>query len=278
MQFRNEARLALARAKALLAQGDDHAVRYAALELRLTLEAGIYDRLHDYRREAPQALYETWQPPKVLRYLLEIDPHADQPSTVRFTRQGQDAESPSASLTFSQTPIDQTTLKRNYDALGSFLHMPTLKQIAKSGGTDFSALRRRCEALVAVLDPIVTPPKSSFIGGRFSLCDCTRCGAQMRKRIPPGLTGELAAVCMACEAPYSVLIADGADDQWATVKHAAPCYHCGQVHGAFSDDLKEGYRLTCDGCGGQSVYDCAIFPFEPEGAPTDPDPDGEATF
>ena len=44
MQFRHEARQALARAKALLAQGDDQALRYAALELRLTLEAIAYDR------------------------------------------------------------------------------------------------------------------------------------------------------------------------------------------------------------------------------------------
>ena len=45
MQFRHEARQALARAKALLDQDDLQVLRYAALELRLTLEAIVYDRL-----------------------------------------------------------------------------------------------------------------------------------------------------------------------------------------------------------------------------------------
>lgn len=100
MQFRHEARQALARAKALLAQGDDQALRYAALELRLTLEAIAYDRLHDYRRDVPPSVYETWQPPKVLKLLLEIDPRADTPQTVKIARTlapGVDARAPLSS-------------------------------------------------------------------------------------------------------------------------------------------------------------------------------------
>ncbi|RRN64699.1 hypothetical protein [Caulobacter sp. 602-1] len=260
MQFRHEARQALARAKALLAQGDDHALRYAALELRLTLEAGVYDRLHDYRRDVPPSVYEVWPPPKVLRLLLEVDPDADQPSTVRITRRGGGGDTP-ASVTFSETPIDRFMLKGNYDALGSYLHMPTLKQITKDGGPDFAKLRKRCEALVALLDPMVTPLKQTFIGGRFSHCGCTRCGADMRKRVPPGVTGELAAVCQGCEAPYRLFVGDDDPDRWSAVKYGAPCHHegCAGEHGIFPDELKQGHRWTCDQCGGDNAIDLVIL-------------------
>src|SRR5450830_563580 len=114
MQFRHEARQALARAKALLAQGDDQALRYAALELRLTLEAIAYDRLHDYRRDVPPSVYETWQPPKVLRLLLEIDPRADTPQTVKIARNLAPGVDDARAAVFFEQPIRQATLKDNY--------------------------------------------------------------------------------------------------------------------------------------------------------------------
>jgi hypothetical protein len=248
MQFRHEARQALARAKALLVQGDDHALRYAALELRLALEAGIYDRLNDYRRDVPPSLYDTWQPPKVLRLLLEVDPDADQPSTVRLMRQGQgQGAAASPSITFSETPVNRFALKVNYDALGAHLHMPTLKQSAKDGGPDFAKLRKRCEALVALLDPMVTPPKQTFIGGRFSHCNCSRCGADMRKRVPPG--------------PYRLLVAEGEDDCWEAAKYTSPCQHegCNAAHGIFPDELRQGHRWTCAECGGDHAIDLVVL-------------------
>lgn len=267
MQFRHEARQALARAKKLLAQGDDHSLRYAALELRMTLEAGVYDRLHDYRRDLPKSVYETWQTPRVLRLLLEIDPEADQPSTVRFIRQADVSGQSVASATFSETPIDNATLKGNYAALGSYLHMQTIKQIEKDGGSDLVKLRQRCEALVKVLDPMVTPLKSTFIGARFSHCACARCGADMRKRLGTDLTGELTAVCQECEAPYRVSVDASGQNVWAAVKYGAPCSHegCGAEHGIFPDELKEGYRWTCELCGRDNLMDLGVFAVPSDG-------------
>jgi hypothetical protein len=243
----------------LLAQGDDHALRYAALELRLTLEAGVYDRLHDYRRDVPQSAYETWQPPRVLRLLLEIDPRADQPSTVRISRQPDGSGQAAAAVTFSETPVDQSTLRRNYDALGSYLHMPTIRQIERNGGSEFVKLREPCEALVEALDPMVTPAKSTFVGGRFSHSACTRCGADMRKRLPGDFSGDLTAVCLECEAPYAIEARDG-QHFWTPVKYGAPCAHegCGSKHGIFPDELKEGHRWACEGCGGENLIDLRI--------------------
>lgn len=268
MQFRHEARQALARAKELLAQNEGHALRYAALELRLTLEASVYERLDDYKRDVPRSAYETWQPPKVLRYLLEIDPNADRAVTVRFTRKAVPGGAPAASFAFSEMPLDLMTLKANYDALGSYLHMPTLKQSDKTGGPDFQRLRQRCEELVAALDPMVTPAKNTFIGGTFTHCPCYRCGSDMRKRLSPGLTGELAARCIECDAEHRVAVDAEGNSTWTSNRFSAPCAHepCPGVHGLFADEITEGRRWTCQICGQDSILEFGLFPVIPNGA------------
>ena len=264
MQFRHEARQALARAKALLDQDDLQVLRYAALELRLTLEAIVYDRLHDYRRDVPPSVYETWQPPKVLKLLLEIDPRADTPQTVKVTSaQDFGEDDPRASVFFEQ-PISQATLKDNYDALGSYLHFPTLKQLIEKGGPDLERLRRRCEALVLELDPVVTPAKTSFVMGTFSHCPCFRCGADMRKRLPDE-SGQFPVTCVACGAEHLVVFETGREGQWTTNAFPAPCAHedCDGLHRIFPDEIRQDFQWTCETCGRDSVFDFAICPILP---------------
>ncbi len=51
MNYRNDARNSLKRAIAELAQADDERLKYAALELRMTMEALTYDRALAYKDE-----------------------------------------------------------------------------------------------------------------------------------------------------------------------------------------------------------------------------------
>jgi hypothetical protein len=266
MQFRHEARQALARAKALLAQGDDAVLRHAALELRLTLEAIVYDRLYDYRRDVPPSVYETWQPRRVLKLLLEIDARAATPQTVKVTRTQASGGDDSRATVFFEQPIGQATLKENYDALGSYLHFPTLKQLSEKGGPDFEKLRRRCEALVLELDPVVTPAKTSFIMGSFSHCPCFRCGADMRKRLPEE-AGQCPVICVACGADHVVVFEKGGEGQWTTNAFPAPCAHqdCDGLHRIFPDEIRQDFQWTCETCGRDSVFDFAICPVLPSG-------------
>ena len=269
MQFRHEARQALARAKALLVRGDDEVLRYAALELRLTLEAIVYDRLHDYRRDIPPNVYETWQPPKVLKLLLEVDPQADTSKVVTVTRAQPPAQGDVRASVFREQPIGQATLKDNYDALGSYLHFPTLKQLAEKGGPDLERLRRRCEALVRELDPVVTPAKASFIMGTFSHCPCLRCGADMRKRLPDR-AGQFPATCVACGADHFVVFDEDGEGRWTTNAFTAPCAHegCDGLHRIFRDEIRQDFQWTCEACGRDSVFDfaiCPVLPPEPVG-------------
>ena len=77
MNYRNEARRALQRANDHLDDPGISRGRYAALELRMALESLVYERADSYREELPGRALYTWQPGKLLKMLLEIDPLAD---------------------------------------------------------------------------------------------------------------------------------------------------------------------------------------------------------
>ena len=82
--FRHLARKSLARANAELAANDPHRLRYAALELRDTMEALIYDRAMAFKDDIPSEEYKTWQPRKLMAVLLDIDPSIGMTSTFAF--------------------------------------------------------------------------------------------------------------------------------------------------------------------------------------------------
>jgi hypothetical protein len=81
------ARDALARARVELASGEEHRLRYAALELRLAMEALTYDRAAAFAELIPPEEYKTWQPRKLMAVLLEIDPAIGMTSTISIGRQ-----------------------------------------------------------------------------------------------------------------------------------------------------------------------------------------------
>src|SRR5436853_576284 len=64
--YRGDARKALARAKEELATKDDQRLKYAALELRMSMESITYDRALAYKDEFPEPEYDT-SPPLVMR-------------------------------------------------------------------------------------------------------------------------------------------------------------------------------------------------------------------
>jgi hypothetical protein len=61
--FRSEAREALRRAKPLIDKAENlQQLRYAALDVRLAMEALTYSRAQAYEKELPSSEIATWQP------------------------------------------------------------------------------------------------------------------------------------------------------------------------------------------------------------------------
>ncbi|KHL54561.1 hypothetical protein [Xanthomonas cannabis] len=68
----------LARARELIATGNEHSLLYAALELRFCFESVAYQNLAAYGEEVSAELTREWRPDQIIRMLAQFDPHSDQ--------------------------------------------------------------------------------------------------------------------------------------------------------------------------------------------------------
>ena len=129
IDFRSMAINAFEQAKKQLSENNDIKLNYAALELRFCLEYMTYDRARAYHDEIPDIESLSWQPNKLMSELLELDPFADAKASISIGLQKKYGErSEDMQLLGTENPITLKLLKDHYNALGSFLHAPTLKQ------------------------------------------------------------------------------------------------------------------------------------------------------
>ena len=120
----------------------------------MVMECLTYDRARAYGEELPRAAYETWQPRKVMEQLLAIDPYADKDRSMAFGLEPAPGEPPEVMRSLgTERVLGMAMLKKHYDALGSYLHMPTVKQ-AETGGVDHRRMRERCEQTVAFVEEV----------------------------------------------------------------------------------------------------------------------------
>src|SRR5690348_11354513 len=139
LDFRRAASESLIRAKAELAANDSFRLRYAALELRDAMEALTYDRAIAVKDDIPPEEYKTWQPRKLLALLVDIDPSIGQTATISIgieTEPGEPAPPEKMQLLGTDFVFTLADLKTHYDAVGSYLHMPSLDQILSGNVPD----------------------------------------------------------------------------------------------------------------------------------------------
>jgi hypothetical protein len=176
LNYRNEARSRLAAAKKELASGDDARFRYAALELRMAMEALTYDRALAFKDEFPPSEYQTWQPRKVMSILLEIDPSADASFGLAMgIEEEYGVQSPNMEFVGEERVLNMVALRKHYDALGSYLHLPSMKHVIDGKSVDFQRLRTRCDELVSLIDEALASRIFNFTGfTEFEACRVTR--------------------------------------------------------------------------------------------------------
>lgn len=262
VNFRQRAREALARAKAEMASGSEARLHYAALELRLAIECVTYERAKSYERELPPSEYDTWQPGKLMKELLEIDPDADASGTLSFGVEDVQGELAKEMKTLgSEKVFNLAAIGKSYNALGSYLHQPTLKQLNK-GGHDLAKAREKCERIASQLEEVLSSSIFNINFGNFTSFQCMNddCTRLIRKRIPRGAVSVIAG-CFDCSAEHEVTV-DG-DGKCSVrpmvqdVKCANPS--CGYALKLFNHELRPGGHWTCTGCGTRSEIGLSVF-------------------
>ena len=254
IDYRNDARRELARAKDELASADAERLKYAALELRMAMESITYDRALAFKDEFSPAEYEKWQPRKVLATLLEIDPDADKDRSIAFGSEPSPGVTPDVMQSLgTERVLNMKTIKRHYDALGSYLHVPTIKQSKDGARTDDAKFRARCEEIAAYLTEVLASPVWNATMGRFASFACKQCGHQIRKRMPPRQT-VVNAKCSECVATYKLTDAGDGKLQCKPDREEVKCTNseCNTPILLWHSQIEHGVNWNCKVCGGQN--------------------------
>lgn len=260
--YRGYARQALQRAQEELHGEGEVRLRSAALQLRMAMEALTYDHMQVYADEIPPAEYATWQPKRVMELLLQIDANADKDSSLAVGLEETYGVAPKEmQFLGTEQVLSMATIRKHYDALGSHLHMPTLKQLKDGKTFDAAKLRARCAQIVAGLEKVLASPIRNIRFAVVSQTDCVYCGKPMRKRAPVD-DKPLSAKCFECGARYRLIPVGQKQVRWEPMQSKVSCPTDGCDHAFMIGDheVELGAGWTCPRCGNRWVVCYGIAP------------------
>lgn len=247
--YRQRAKLHLEEARANLDIDDPVRLRSSALALRMVIEALTYERVSLYKDDMPPN-HDTWQPRKLMAALLQIDPHADQSSALWFGIEPSPGEQPEKmNFLGTEQVIGQETIKKHYDALGSYLHVPTIKQLAEGKEHDLNKLRERCHSILEDLEKILDSRVWNVRLGTTASIDCFECEKVIRRRFVKG-QGERIVECFNCDATYTLSENNTGQGVWEarTTKVNCSAEGCDQEFDVWEKKVKLGAGLACPKC------------------------------
>ena len=251
IDYRGYATEALRHAQRELQSDGDVRLRSAALQLRMVMEAVTYDRMQVYADEIPPEEYATWQPKRVMDLLLEIDANADKDSSLAFgLEEIYGIAAKEMQFLGTEKVLDMATIRKHYDALGSHLHMPTLKQMREGKKFDATKLRTRCLQIAENLEKVLASPIRNIRFAVMSQTDCAYCGKPMRKRVPTN-DKPISAKCFECGALYRLIPADEHQVRWEPMqsKTSCPTEDCDHSFVVGDHEVKLGACWACPKCG-----------------------------
>jgi hypothetical protein len=266
MSFRHIARDALSRAKENLENSNPEYTKYAALELRMAIEGLTYDRANAYIKEIDPKEYNTWQPRKVMQMLLEIEPKADKDSSISFGIEDKLGK-PAKTMTSlgSEKVFNLELIKRHFDALGSFLHLPTIRQLQDNPETDIKKLREKCSKIINHLEAVLNSPVFNITLGSFSEIACLECTKIIRKRLPHGQL-EVVANCLETECMATYLVTDLGEGKvsWKPQLEEIMCVaeNCNEIMKIWQSEIKDGSHWKCKKCSKRYSIGLSVFPVE----------------
>lgn len=259
MNYRGKSREHLIEASKKLATKADSDLKYAALELRMAMEALTYDRALAFKEEFPIEEYDTWQPKKIMAVLLEIDPLADQDRTISIGLEEEcGVQSKEMKSLGSETVLNMRVLKKHYDALGSFLHIQTIKSTKAGKTVNHDRVRKRCEEIEVYLNKVLSSPVFNSTIGLFASIECMECSNKIRKRIP----GEdvIHVQCPDCDASYRVSKSGNNQALWEPLQQKLECANpeCTRKIVVWENEIRLGTHWTCLDCKGENKINLGV--------------------
>jgi hypothetical protein len=227
----------------------------------MAMESIVYSLADAYKGEMPPDNWKIWQPKKLLEIMLEIDPYCDHDSTIAIGLEEEPGQ-PSSTMRVigTEVKLNLETLREHYNALGSYLHTPTIDQVEKGNCHDIGKLRSRCTLLMKKIEPVLQAAVFNCTMGEFTELNCGNCGSIVRKRVTHLTEGEQIRVrCFSCGLPYILKRIDH-NFLWTegTIKLECLYENCQAEIYLRSDQVKPNTLLTCPSCRQKLIFGISI--------------------
>jgi hypothetical protein len=265
-KLRQEARECLARAKTVLAQNQIATTRHACLELRQAIEYLAYQQLEPYLNEVPDDAMRKWTPREVIAQMLEVDPQADKTSTIAMGIEDVPGEpSKDMKVLGEDRRFTLRWANRSHNALGNFLHAPTLHQLETGNVPDHSTMREKAEEIAAVIEHTLATPIFNVNFGNFYHISCV-CGRNFKRRAG-SFTPEAGIVCpdVNCRTIWDLASEDGDEVRFKRRQTEYVCPGCNEKRYLMSQQVKAGAIIVCD-CGARTEIALTLSPLEADAA------------
>jgi hypothetical protein len=239
----------LDRARALLKEPEETNIRYGCLELRLFMEALVYEKMEMYKDRIPAAFYEIWQPPQLFRSLKELEPLADQGYMVHFTKEVNGEPSGESFQIGEHRMIPLRVLRTAYNKVGSFLHLnrDSVKHASVFGESVESSARTLNEMLREL--ERVGEKIFDFNLAEVSVFNCLKCQHRMIRNAEY-LLAPRKIICdnRSCGAEHQVVRREG-NLEIELMTSRWECQRCSAPIPIENKRMAVGFRFNCSACG-----------------------------
>lgn len=240
----------------LMLSADLSSLLYAALNARLCIEAIAYDKIRIYAPRLPQHVLRKWQPPQLIKALLEFEPDATKNFSLSYAEELLGGGTGPVRHLGTHLSLRPSELQKMYNKLGNFLHVPS---VDAQKGSAFLVEKRLAElkSFLEQLIPRLQEVLASTIDGSLAQIvefECTVCGDIIMRNLA-GLKSNPQAVCLNpnCQAEY---FADCSSDPPAFILKVSyfECGKCKHPNSVENRKLAIGVTFKCSKCEALHVF------------------------
>ena len=239
----------LERAHRLLSTEDDNSFRYACLELRFCIEAIVYEKLETYSEYIPAKVFTKWQPNHALKILMQFEPEADQDFTLTVYPESESGIPTNNKIYIGKhNSFKLNWLTKNYNILGSYLHVIMGKQKEQETKEELSNIRKNVVRILwevkRILDSEITHATFTTIIN-FECQSCGRISAINENYLRK--FRRAACINPQCNASYMVS-EDGEGWSFKLAMTGFKCLKCEKDNFLENKDLDIGMKFRCRFC------------------------------
>lgn len=270
-EYRFLAKEHLSKAEKLLATRGDDELIYACLELRKCVEAIAFETFTSYLEEVPLRAFEVWQPDKVIKELIRIDPEAGTTRTLSMQRSASDTEPAGDWKEIGEDRrLKANRASKIFNSLGFHLHVPMIKQI-RQGRKDLSGLRASAEKYCAELKHVLSATIWNANFGTTVTVSCTECETPIKRKVEV-LREERQIECGNCGQHFNV---SKTNDEWffEPILFYWHCDGCGKQREIAESKARANLDVSCPDCKHPAIL-ASVTSWRVKQAPK-PDPDSQ---